>query len=118
MPKISKETYNLIEKKYPNNKIWLKMKEDWEKYRFNEREILKSWDPEFLTEINEFLEGVYDSEICEIRECLACVESFDDNTIQSLVEREAEVLKNKLERLHKNSTICYKINQLIKRRLE
>ena len=116
MPKLSKETYNLIEKKYPDNKIWKKMKEDWETYRFNNREILHHWDPEFLNEIREFLEGVYDEEISEVRACLASLASFDDDVIESLVLREAEILKNKLKRLHKNSTICDKINQFIKRR--
>lgn len=116
MPKISKETYNLIEKKYPNNEIWLKMKEDWSQNKFNDREILISWDPDFLTEIRKFLEGVYDEEISEVRACLASLASLDDDVIESLVVREAEILKNKLERIYKNSTICDKINQFIKRR--
>lgn len=116
MPKLSKETYNLIEKKYPNNKIWKKMKEDWETYRFNDREILHHWDPEFLTEIREFLDGVYDEEIKIIKRNIEILESYDDDIIQSLVERESEVLKNKLERIYKNATICDKINQFIKRR--
>lgn len=116
MPKLSKESYNLIEKKYPNNKIWKKMKEDWATYRFNEREILHHWTPEFLTEIREFLECVYNEEIRKIKEEIALVESYDDDVVQGLVEREAEVLKNKLQRIHKNSTICDKINQFIKRR--
>lgn len=116
MAKLSKETYNLIEKKYPDNKIWKKMKEDWETYKYRERDILNTWDDIFLTKIREFLEKVYDEEICELKACIASLESFDDDTIESLVEREAEILKNKLQRLHKNSTICDKINQLIKRR--
>lgn len=116
MPKISKETYNLIEKREPNNKIWMKMKGDWKLHPFHEREILTTWDYNFLKEICEFLTKMHEEEICEIRSCLASLESFDDNTIESLVEREAEVLKNKLRRVHKNSTICDKINQLIKRR--
>lgn len=115
MPKISKETYNLIEKKYPNNKTWLKMKKDWSLYKFNDREILKSWDPDFLKEIVDFMWEVYDEEILEIKAGLASIESFDDNTILSLVEREKEVLNNKLERILKNSTICDKINRFIKR---
>lgn len=116
MPKLSKEIYNLIEKKYPDNKIWMKMKEGWKSNPVDEREILKTWSSEFLAEISKFIEEACDEEICEIRECLACVESFEDNTIEALVEREAEVLKNKIDRLYKNSTICDKINQMIKRR--
>lgn len=116
MAKLSKETYNLIEKKYPDNKIWLKMKEDWATYRFNEREILKLWDPDFLKEISEFLYGVYEEEIRELKASLTSLESFDDDAIQTIIEREVEVLKNKLERIYKNSTICDKINQFIKRR--
>lgn len=116
MPKLSKESYNLIEKKYPNNKIWKKMREDWATHKFNDREILISWDPDFLEEISEFLYCVYDEEIRELKASLASLESFDDDAIQTLVEREVEVLKNKLERIYKNSTICDKINQFIKRR--
>ena len=116
MPKISKESYNLIEKRYPNDKIWNRMKEDWKIYPFHEREILSSWDLNFLKDISDFLSKVHEEEICYIRSCLALVESFDDDTVQSLVEREAEVLKNKINRVHKNSTICDKINQIIKRR--
>lgn len=92
------------------------MKNDWAQNKFNDREILISWDPEFLNEIRVFLEGVYDEEISEIRACLASLASLDDDVIESLVVREAEILKNKLKRLHKNSTICDKINQFIKRR--
>lgn len=116
MAKLSKGTYNLIEKKYPDNKIWRKMKEDWETYRFNDREILKCWDPEFLKEISEFLYGVYEEEIRELKASLTSLESFDDDAVQTIIEREVEVLKNKLERIYKNSTICDKINQFIKRR--
>lgn len=116
MPKLSKETYNLIEKKYPNNKIWLKMREDWAVYKFNEREILKSWDPEFLEEIRKFLAEVYFEEIKNIKLQIGALIQFDKDTVQTLVDREADILRNKLQRVYKNSTICDKINQFIKRR--
>lgn len=116
MPKLSIETYNLIEKKYPDNKIWLKMKEDWESYKFNNREILKDWEPEFLEEIRKFLSEVYFEEIKIIKLQIGALLTFDKDTVQTLVDREADILRNKLQRVYKNSTICDKINQFIKRR--
>lgn len=116
MPKISKESYNLIEKKYYTNEIWNKMKEYWKYNPVYDREILPDWNDDFLKEIIDFLNGVYKTEIDNIKSTLSLLASFDDDIVESLVIEECEKLKNKLKRIHKNSTVCDKIKQMIRMR--
>lgn len=116
MPKISKETYNIIEKKYYTNEIWNKMKEYWKYNPVYDREILPDWNDDFLKEIIDFLDYVYKNEIDNIKSTLTQLESFDDDIVESLIIDECDKLKNKLKRIYKNSTVCDKIKQMIKRR--
>lgn len=116
MPKISKESYNLIEKGYYTNTTWIKMKEYWKQNPVYEREILPEWEDDFLNEVLAFLVLVYKNEIEFTKEALNALASLDDDFIESLIISECEKLKNKLKRIYKNSTVCDKIRQMIRMR--
>lgn len=116
MPKISKESYNLIEKEYYTNTTWIKMKEYWKQNPVYEREILPEWEDDFLNEVLAFLVLVYKNEIEFTKEALNALASLDDDFVESLIISECEKLKNKLKRIYKNSTVCDKIRQMIRMR--